>query len=141
MQLPWPVRNAINLFCIANQVSSCWHEKEIMLILCCDFFRHQCTGIPGTLGFFWKPTGRDSGNDFRIPEIASNNSRFSFNVFFRSDTERASFLVIFLGTTRNEVVSFWISKKQETTKVVSTISAYRALLDFNNQVTRNNCIW
>ena len=32
---------------------------------------------------------------------------------------------VFLGTTRNEVVSFRISEKQETTKVVSTISASR----------------
>ena len=28
------------------------------------------------------PAGRDSGNDFRVPEIGSDNSRFSFIVFW-----------------------------------------------------------
>ena len=40
----------------------------------------------------------------------------------RTLNEHCSWLV-FLGTTRNEVVSFWISEKRETTKVVSTFSA------------------
>ena len=43
----------------------------------------------------------------------------------RSDTKRGSLMVVFLGTNRNKGVSFRISEKQETTKVVSTISAYR----------------
>ena len=52
---------------------------------------------------------------------------------------RASFLVgFFLGTTRNEVVSFRISQKRETTFVVSTISAVvwnRPLLHSNHVFT------
>ena len=51
--------------------------------------------------------------------------KFGPNVIVRSDTKPASFLVVFLGTTRNEVFSFRISEKRETTKAVSTISAFR----------------
>ena len=40
--------------------------------------------------------------------------------------KRASFLNIFWGMTRNEVFSFCLSKKWQITKVISTISAFRA---------------
>ena len=53
----------------------------------------------------------------------------TWSVIVRSDTKQASFLVVFLGTTRNEVVSFRISEKRDKTKVVSTISACRVAHD------------
>ena len=65
---------------------------------------------------------------YPLPQLSTINwfvSGHSWLCIVRSDTKRASFLVGFLGTTRNEVVSFRISEKRETTKVVSTISALR----------------
>ena len=84
---------------------------------------------------FMSPVCRDSGNDFRVPEIGLDNSCFSFILFLYPHVvpSRFSNRLSFLGAdfhfwswlvlTRNKVVSFWISEKQETTKVVSTISA------------------
>ena len=95
--------------------------------------------------------GRDSGNNFRIPEIGSDNSRFLFISFLNpqgvpsrfswvlSDltlNERRSWSV-FLGTTRNKVVSYQISKKRHKSFPLSlgpgvdyTITHYKLTVQF-----------
>ena len=41
---------------------------------------------------FMSPLCRDSGNDFRVPEIGSDNSRFSFIVFLYPHVVPSRFL-------------------------------------------------
>ena len=63
---------------------------------------------------------------YPLPQLSTINwfiSGRSWSCIVRSDTKWMSFLVGFLGTTRNKVISFRVSEKRETTKVVSTIFA------------------
>ena len=74
------------LFFFSDIPESTWDDENLLFYFF-DLEKLQYTKQP--LGH---PSARDSGNDFRIPEIVSDNSCFSFNLFSYPHVVRSRFL-------------------------------------------------